>query len=118
VRLDSAIFDAGVNVVLEAQARGCAVVRKNSGGAAEYVLEGKTGVTGPAGNAQALAGALEQLLQDAARTRLGARARVWMEGSHAAVHCGFGGTPAMASYCDRSPHPLCVPEQHRLKVIG
>ena len=58
--------------ILEAMAAGLPVVASDVGGVAEAVVEGETGLLVPAGDAAALARALERLLEDPAlRSRLG-----------------------------------------------
>jgi glycosyltransferase involved in cell wall biosynthesis len=62
--------------ILEAMAAGLPVVASDVGGVAEAVVHGETGLLVPAGDAAALAGALERLLADAAlRSRFGERGR-------------------------------------------
>ncbi len=51
-------------VLLEAMARGVAVVAVNSGGPAEFIEDGRTGVLARSGEPAALADALERLLAD------------------------------------------------------
>ncbi len=63
-------------VLLEGMARGVAVVAVDSGGPAEYVEDGRTGVLARSGEPQALADALEPLLASPAlREALGAAGR-------------------------------------------
>lgn len=58
---------------LEAMAAGCPVVASRVGGLAEAVIDGRTGLLVPPGDAVALGAALEQLLRDPAlRARLAA----------------------------------------------
>ncbi len=52
-------------VLLEAMARGVAVVAVDSGGPAEFVEHGRTGMLAPSGEPEALADALEPLLDSA-----------------------------------------------------
>jgi glycosyltransferase involved in cell wall biosynthesis len=54
-------------VLLEAMARGVAVVAVDSGGPAEFVEDGHTGVLAPTGRPEALADALEPLLSSPSR---------------------------------------------------
>ena len=62
--------------ILEAMAAGLPVVAANVGGVAEAVVDGETGLLVPAGDAAALAEALERLLRDVElRRQLGARGR-------------------------------------------
>jgi glycosyltransferase involved in cell wall biosynthesis len=62
--------------ILEAMAAGLPVVASNVGGVAEAVVDGETGLLVPAGDAPALADAIERLLADPGlRRRLGARGR-------------------------------------------
>jgi glycosyltransferase involved in cell wall biosynthesis len=66
--------------ILEAAARGKAVVVSDIGGIPELVRAGETGVVFPAGDAGALAGAIDGLLADPARTaEMGRKARAFME---------------------------------------
>jgi len=66
---------AGISV-MEAMARGCAVVASDAGGMPELVEDGVTGTLVPAGDVTALAIALSSLMRDPAlRRRLGASAR-------------------------------------------
>ncbi|HUA74436.1 MAG TPA: glycosyltransferase family 4 protein [Solirubrobacteraceae bacterium] len=51
-------------VLLEAMARGVAVVAVDSGGPGEFIQDGRTGVLAPSGEPAALADALETLLRD------------------------------------------------------
>jgi glycosyltransferase involved in cell wall biosynthesis len=72
--------------IVEAQACGLPVVTTLSGGSAEGVVDGETGLVVPAGDAAALATALAALLGDAAfRGRAGAAAR-----AHALAHFDLG----------------------------
>jgi len=67
--------------ILEAMRAGLAVVASNVGGVSEAVAEGATGLLVPAGNAEALSGALRKLIGDAAeRKRMGHAARLTYEG--------------------------------------
>jgi glycosyltransferase involved in cell wall biosynthesis len=62
--------------ILEAMAAGLPVVASDVGGVAEAVVDGETGLIVPAGDAAALAGALERLLEDPGlRRRFGERGR-------------------------------------------
>lgn len=62
--------------VLEAMAVGLPVVASAVGGVPEVVVDGETGILAPAGDAPALAAALERLLDDASlRGRMGAAGR-------------------------------------------
>lgn len=66
--------------VAEAAASGLAVVASRVGGIPEVLAGGEAGLLVPPGEAEALAGALERLLDDGAlRRRLGRRARAWVE---------------------------------------
>jgi glycosyltransferase involved in cell wall biosynthesis len=66
--------------VLEAAARGKAVVVSGLGGLPELVIPGETGVVFEAGNASELRAAMDQLLADPAFTReMGRKARAFME---------------------------------------
>jgi glycosyltransferase involved in cell wall biosynthesis len=56
-------------VLLEAMARGVAVVAVGSGGPAEIVQDGRTGVLAPTGDPEALADAIERALSDPVRLR-------------------------------------------------
>jgi glycosyltransferase involved in cell wall biosynthesis len=63
-------------VAAEAMMRGTAVVVSDAGGLAEQVTEGETGCRVPAGDAAALADALERVLSNRGLAeRLGARGR-------------------------------------------
>jgi glycosyltransferase involved in cell wall biosynthesis len=71
-----AINEAFGMALLEAQASGLAVVAGNSGGVADIVIDGKTGLLAPSGDADAFGHAVRTLLVDPARrTALGATAR-------------------------------------------
>ena len=59
-----ALVEAAGNVILEAQAAGCAVIATDSGGPAEYIVEGETGRTVQPANPAALADALRFMLED------------------------------------------------------
>jgi glycosyltransferase involved in cell wall biosynthesis len=62
--------------ILEAMRAGLAVVASNVGGVSEAVADGVNGLLVPAGNAEALSGALRKLIGDAAeRKRMGHAAR-------------------------------------------
>jgi glycosyltransferase involved in cell wall biosynthesis len=92
------------NVATEAMMRGTAVIATGSGGFAEMVVEGETGLLTPAGDVAALAGAIATLLSDRSLAeRMGAagRRRALARFSRAAVtdrfealyqmlHCGKG----------------------------
>ncbi len=66
-------------VYLEAQACGLPVVAFDNAGTPEAVRHGETGILVPFGDDAAFAGAIEQLLQDAAlRRRLGRNAAAWV----------------------------------------
>jgi glycosyltransferase involved in cell wall biosynthesis len=66
--------------VLEAAARGKAVVVSDMGGLPELVKHGETGLVFRAGDASALAAALDELLADHDRTReMGRKARAFVE---------------------------------------
>ena len=66
--------------ILEAMAAGLPVVATTVGGVPELVLEGETGLLVPPGDPQALAGAIERLLDDSTlRGRLGAAGRIRVE---------------------------------------
>jgi glycosyltransferase involved in cell wall biosynthesis len=68
------------NALLEAMAAGLPVVASAVGGILEVLEDGKTGLLVPAGDSQALAGALSRLMADAALAeRLGAAARAYVE---------------------------------------
>jgi len=78
-----ALVEAAGNVILEAQAAGCAVVATDCGGPAEYVIEGETGKTVPPEDPAALADALRALLEDDAdRARMASCARRSVETNH------------------------------------
>jgi len=74
-----ALVEAAGNVILEAQAAGCAVIATDSGGPAEYIVEGETGRTVPPANRAALADALRFMLEDDSR-----RARLSRQARHSA----------------------------------
>jgi phosphatidylinositol alpha-1,6-mannosyltransferase len=79
-RFDSGYFEGFGLVYLEAGACGKPVVASRSGGVAQAVLDGETGLLVPEGDASAAASAIGRLLDDAdLRLRLGARGRVWAE---------------------------------------
>jgi glycosyltransferase involved in cell wall biosynthesis len=68
--------DAFPTVALEAMTAGVPLVASRVGGLVEQVVEGETGVLVPAGDAPALAAALQRLMDDPAlRERLGASGR-------------------------------------------
>lgn len=68
--------DAAPLAVLEASAAGLPVVAYADGGVAEIVVDGRTGLLAPTGDTAALAGAMEALLADPARSAgLGAAGR-------------------------------------------
>jgi glycosyltransferase involved in cell wall biosynthesis len=70
-------------VILEAMARGVPVVAVNSGGPAEFLEHGATGILAGSGEPEALADALEPLVASAEeRGRLGAAARARFLGHH------------------------------------
>jgi len=70
------LIEAAGNVVLEALASGCATIATDSGGPAEHIIEGETGMVVPPADEAALASRLRQLLADPAlRERLGRAAR-------------------------------------------
>lgn len=78
--LPSSQFDALPTAVMEASASGLPVVAVASGGAAELVVDGETGLIVPAADPEALAGAMFRLLSDPARARaLGGRGRARAE---------------------------------------
>ncbi len=67
-------------VYLEASASGLPVIATNSGGVAEAVQEGKTGILVPPDNPTAVAQAITTLLQDnALRLKMGQAGRKWIE---------------------------------------
>ncbi len=66
---------------LEAQAMGLPVVAMESGGVADVVRDGKTGMLSPQGDAAALAAAMERLIGDAAlRRQMGEQAMQFVRG--------------------------------------
>lgn len=68
------------NAVLEAAAMGVPSVVSDATGCVDSVIEGRTGLIAPAGDQEALAGALARLIDDKAlRTDLGQAARSWVE---------------------------------------
>ena len=70
----TALVEAAGNVILEAQAAGCAVVTSDSGGPPEYIVPGETGMVVPPEDPAALGLALRALLeQPELRERLGWR---------------------------------------------
>jgi glycosyltransferase involved in cell wall biosynthesis len=76
VVLPSVWEDNGPLVILEAQARGAALIVSDRGGPPEFVSDGESGLVVPAGDAEALAAAMDRLLADPLEAqRLGARAR-------------------------------------------
>jgi glycosyltransferase involved in cell wall biosynthesis len=63
-------------VVVEGMAAGLPVVAAAAGGPAELIVDGRTGLLYPPGNADAIAGILQRLASDCAlRRRLGLAAR-------------------------------------------
>lgn len=66
--------DAAGNVVLESQACGTPVLVSDAGGPREYMVDEKTGVVCPAGDAEAFASAAAALLRDRERLRQMAQA--------------------------------------------
>jgi glycosyltransferase involved in cell wall biosynthesis len=79
----TAVVEAAGNVILEAQAAGCAIVTSDSGGPPEYIVPGETGLIVPPENPAALRLALRALLeQGALRTRLGLAARCAAEAQY------------------------------------
>jgi glycosyltransferase involved in cell wall biosynthesis len=79
-------------VILEGMARGVAVMAVNSGGPAEFVQDGQTGVLARSGQPDALADALEPLLASAQlRERIGrvGRERFLEEFTTAALRTRF-----------------------------
>jgi phosphatidylinositol alpha-1,6-mannosyltransferase len=79
-RFDSGYFEGFGLVYLEAGACGKPVVATRSGGVAQAVLDGETGLLVPEDDAAAAASAIGRLLDDAdLRLRLGARGRLWAE---------------------------------------
>lgn len=75
------------NVVLEAMACGRAVVGSDAAALTSAVKEGETGRVVPAGDASALAAALESLREPDLRARLGAGARRLMEERYSVERC-------------------------------
>lgn len=65
----SSHFDNSPNAVLEAMASGLPVVSTDVGGVREFVADGIGGALVPAGDAEAMAAALERYLTDAATAR-------------------------------------------------
>jgi len=64
---------------LEAMAMGKAVIASDVGGHKELIRNGETGILFPAGNAAALASAVERLLLDQeSRLAMAERARIWV----------------------------------------
>jgi glycosyltransferase involved in cell wall biosynthesis len=67
-------------VSAEAQASGIPVVTTSATGAVDSVIDGITGIIVPAGDSDALAGAIGKLLEDPSlRTAMGRAGREWME---------------------------------------
>lgn len=80
-RTDAGDVEGFGMVLLEAQACGRAVLAGDSGGTAETLRRGETGVLVDCTRAEVLADALSELLADGARReRMGAAARRWAEG--------------------------------------
>jgi len=76
VYVNSSSFEGMSNTILEAMAAGCPVVATAVGGNPELVREGETGFLTPPGDAAALAGRIERLLEDdGLRAEMGAAAR-------------------------------------------
>ncbi len=95
-------------VLLEAMARGVAVVAVDSGGPAEFIEHGKTGMLAASGEPEALADALEPLLSSPAlRRELGAagRERFMREFTDAALRERF--------FAHLQPHAHISPEKPR-----
>jgi glycosyltransferase involved in cell wall biosynthesis len=70
------LSEAAGNVILEALASGCALVATDSGGPAEHIVHGETGIVVPAADAPSFAEALRQVLDNPSlRERLGRAAR-------------------------------------------
>lgn len=70
-------------VAVEAMAAGLPVVASDTGGLSDIVRPGETGLLVPPGDAEALAAALETLLDDAGlRARMGAAGRIQAETEH------------------------------------
>lgn len=78
----STLWNAGSNVMLEAQAMGKPVVATRTAGSMTYIRDGETGLLVEPGCPEALAGAIEQLWNDPVRAaKMGAAAREWVTNS-------------------------------------
>jgi glycosyltransferase involved in cell wall biosynthesis len=85
VVLPSIWEDNGPLAILEAQARGAALVVTDRGGPPEFVRDGQSGLVVPAEDVEALAGALRRLAADPELAgRLGERGRRDVEAEHSA----------------------------------
>jgi glycosyltransferase involved in cell wall biosynthesis len=86
VVLPSIWEDNGPLAILEAQARGAALVVTDRGGPPEFVRGGESGLVVPAEDVAALAGAMQRLVEDAGLAqRLGAAGREDVEAHHNAA---------------------------------
>lgn len=82
------VQEGASNAILEAMALGRAVVASDSGGNAELIADGVSGVIVPPDDADALADVLIGLLRDPARRKaLGAAARLRIEGAFDIQQC-------------------------------
>jgi glycosyltransferase involved in cell wall biosynthesis len=71
-------FQAGITTILEAMSMGHAVVCTRTPGQTDTIIDGETGVYVPPGDAAAMRGAIEWLLDDEREAgRLGRNAREW-----------------------------------------
>jgi len=74
--------EAFSNSLMEAMACGCCAVASDAGGNPELIRNGETGMLFPAGDAGALAAALELLIGNASlRRRLAAAGMQWVRGN-------------------------------------
>jgi glycosyltransferase involved in cell wall biosynthesis len=78
-------FQAGITTILEAMSMGLPVVCTRTSGQTDTIVDGKTGVLVPVGDVQALAAAIQRLIDEASTVeRIGRQARSWVE-AHADV---------------------------------
>lgn len=106
-------------VALEAAAAGAPLVASTAGGLGEVVVDGETGVSFPAGDVAALAGAVKRVLADpaaAAQRARAARARLGSDFDWARIAAGTAEVYAAAS--TRGPVELGRPKIPTGNVFG